>query len=110
MAKTIFGSSETIVEEIKNDFEGLPPVVLTSYFRIIFPNALTKNEIIVFSLVKSDFKLFQSKKTLIDDLEFFEQKYLEGLFSIMERENNKLDQYKSGLALMIREGKWKSVR
>jgi hypothetical protein len=110
MAKTIFGSSETIIDEIENDSDENPFIVLTSNFRIIYPEALRNNEIIVSPFVESDFKTFHSEKALIDDLEFFEQEYLGGLFSVMERENNKLDKYKLGLFMMIREGKWKNIR
>ena len=110
MAKTFFGSSETIVNEIENDHEGKPFIVLTDNFRIIYPEALRKNEIRVYSMVETDFKAIQSEKELIDDLEFFELKYLEGHFSVMERENNKYDKYRFWLFMMIREGKWKNVR
>ena len=60
--------------------------------------------------MEHDFKPVQSENELIGDLEFFEKEYLKGLFSIMERENNKLDKYKFWLSMMIREGKWNNIR
>ncbi len=110
MAKTFFGSSESIIEEIEYDSEEQPFIVRTNNFRILYPNAIEHNEIKVLPYESSRFKLIKSEKELIDNLEFFERKYLEGLFSVLERENNKLDQYKLGLTMMIREGKWKNDR
>lgn len=114
VAKTFFGSSETIVEKIENDDDGQPWIVngqpfivLTDKFTIIYPEALKKNEISVSPAEEADFNIVKSEKQLINDLEFFEQGYLEGIFNVMERENNKLDTYKRGFYMMKSEGKWK---
>jgi hypothetical protein len=109
MAKTFFGSSETIVEDIEYDYDGQPLVLLTSSFRIICPNALEKDEVTICSFGKEAPEVYQSEKDLIENLEFFEQQYLEGTFSVMERENNKFDHYRLGLYMMLREGKWKNI-
>lgn len=113
-AKTIFGSSETVVEEIENDdngqpwvVDGLPFIVLTDKFRIIYPEALKQREINTLPSKQVSLKSFESEKRLIDDLEFFEQKYLEGLSNILERENNKYASYRTGFYMMKGEGKWK---
>ncbi len=109
MAKTFFGSSETIVEDIEYDYEGQPLVVLTNSFRIIFPSALENHEVTINSLGNEKPVVYESEKKLIEDLEFFEQHYLEGTFTVMERENNKFASYKTGLYMMLREGKWKNI-
>jgi len=109
MAKTFFGSSETIVEEIEYDYNGQPFIILTTNLRIIYPKALENNELSHYPLVESDFRPIQSEKQLIDDLESFELDYLKGIFNVMERENNKSDFYKYGLYAMLREGKWKNI-
>jgi hypothetical protein len=111
--KTIFGSSETVVEEIEKDDEGnpwfvdgLPFILLTDKFEIVFPEALKKKEIAVLSSEDIGLKSLASEKQLIEDLEFFEQNYLEGIFNVLERENNKNAAYRTGFYMMKREGKW----
>jgi hypothetical protein len=71
MAKTIFGSSETVVEEIGNDDDGFPWMVdgqpfilITDRFIIIYPEALRRNEITVLPFEDSIFKSFETE-TLI---------------------------------------------
>lgn len=110
MAKTIFGASESRIIRIENSEDGQPFEVVTDLFRIIFPEALRLNELSVSKFDEKTFKRFKSDKELIEDLEFFEKEYLNGLFSIMERENNKLDKYKLHFHLMKREGKWQNAR
>jgi|GEM_PF-3180374 len=109
MARTIFGGSETVIEEIENDDHDQPFLVLTDSFRIVYPEALRKKEISVSSPSELTVKVCQAEKRLIEDLEFFEQKYLEGIFTVMERENNKLHYYKQGFYMMKREGRWHSA-
>ena len=106
MARTIFGSSETIIEEIENDSDDQPLIVLTDRFRIICPNALQKNEVSISPPSKATFKASQAEKELIENLEFYEQKFLEGFFDVMERENSKLAAYKTGYFMMKTEGRW----
>lgn len=108
MAKTFFGSSETIIEEIEYD-NGQPSIVLTDKFRIIFPNALENKEVISCGIEREAPVIYHSEKELIKNLELFEQYYLEGLFTVMERENNKFAFYKTGFYMMLREGKWKNI-
>jgi hypothetical protein len=110
MARTIFGGSESRIIRIENSENGQPFEVVTDLFRIIFPEALRLNELTVTKFDEKTFRLFNSDKDLIEDLEFFEKEYLNGLFSIMERENNKLDRYRLYFHLMKREGKWQNTR
>lgn len=109
IARTIFGSSESIINQIEYLENGQPFEVITDVFRIILPAALEKNELTVTSYDKKTFRPCKADKDLNEDLEFFEKEYLNGMFSIMERENNKMDMYKLGFYLMKREGKWKNA-
>lgn len=107
IANTLFGSSESIVNEIEYGPEGQPFIVYTDRFSIFYAEALEKNEITILSSAGCNQNICKVEKEMINDLEFFEQEYLNGLFNVLERENNKLASYKVGLARMIREGKWK---
>lgn len=107
IANTLFGSSESTVSEIEYDPEGQPFMVWTDRFSILYAEALEKNEITILSPATYPLSVSNAEKEMINDLEFFEQEYLNGLFSVLERESNKLASYKTGLAMMIREGKWK---
>jgi hypothetical protein len=108
MARTIFGSSESKVIRIERSADGQPFEVITDLFRIIYPEAIRKNELTLQNSNQEALKQFKSDKELIEYLEFFEKEYLNGLFSIMERENNKMDKYKFGFHMMKREGKWQN--
>lgn len=110
MAKTIFGASESRVIRIEHAEDGQPVIVITDLFRIIFPQAVSSNELSIAKFEEGTFRQFKSDRHLIEDLEFFEQEYLKGLFSIMERENNKLDKYRFHFHMMKREGKWLNPR
>lgn len=106
MAKTFFGSSESIVEDIECVYEGQPLIVLTNLFRIVYPAALEDREISVIPPMEKMFRTNEAESQLIKNLEFCEAKYLEGIFSIMERENNKFAMYKTGFYMIKNEGKW----
>lgn len=109
MVKTLFGSSQSRVIEIEysNDACDVPFIIKTDLFRIIFDDAIKNKEISVSSFDPNTYNFFLEEKKLIENLEFFEQKYLEGLFEIHERENNKLAHYRHGFHFMFKEGKWK---
>lgn len=109
IAKTIFGSSLTIIDEIEYDHDGCPFIILTNNFTITYPVAFENNEIKVYPAGQITFEAIKAEENLISDLEFFELNYLEKIFNVMERENNKFAMYKLGFYLMIREGKWKNV-
>ncbi len=109
MAKTIFGSSHTKVIHIEYIECNIPFIVTTDFFEIVIEAALQNREVEILSSDVQSFKLLQAEKELIGNLEFFELKYLEGLFDVNERDNNKLDMYKLGFHLMVKEGKWKNT-
>jgi hypothetical protein len=109
MAKTLFGSSQTRVIHIEYDAEERPWIVTTDLYEIILREALDSKEISIKAYDEKNFRSLQAEKELVENLEHFEQKYMEGLFQINERENNKLDMYKLGLHRMIHEGKWKNA-
>jgi|JI9StandDraft_2_1071091.scaffolds.fasta_scaffold131884_1 hypothetical protein len=109
MARTIFGSTESRIIRIENSEDGQPFVVVTDLFRIIFPEALRRKELTVRKYNEKNYKQFKSDRELIDSLESFEKEYLNRVFSILERENNKMDMYKLHFHLMKHEGKWQNA-
>jgi hypothetical protein len=103
-AVTIFGSSLSRVERIEY-LEGNPFIIWTELFEIFLAGALEKDEIFISSDDKSHPLSSQAEKELINNLDYFEYLYLDGLLSVAERENNKLDVYKRGFYTIRNEGK-----
>lgn len=108
-AKTIFGASFAVIEEIEYDPNGQPMTIKTDKFHIFYPEAAVRGEIMILPAGSHRTDRFPSESQLVEDLEFFEIGFKDGLFSVMERENNKLAMYKKGLYMMAKEGKWANV-
>jgi len=106
-AITLFGSSLSRVERIEY-LEGKPFIIWTELFEIFLAGALEKDEVFISSDGKNHSLSSQAEKELVDNLDYFEYHYLDGLFSVAERENNKLDMYKRGFYTIRKEGKWQS--
>lgn len=106
-ASTLFGSSEAIITDIEFDPDEQPFMIWTDNFCILYAAALKNSEFIVLPAENHNLRMSKAEQQMIEDLEFFEQQYLNGLFCVLERENNKRASYKAGLAGMIRDGKWK---
>ncbi|RZK42755.1 MAG: hypothetical protein EOO61_05260 [Hymenobacter sp.] len=77
-----------------------------NYLRFFLAGALKKSEVFIFPDNEDFSNISLSEKKLIDDLDCIEKNYLDGIFSVSERENNKLDRYKYGFYRIISEGKW----
>ncbi|MFN8356411.1 MAG: hypothetical protein U0Y10_18285 [Spirosomataceae bacterium] len=105
-AKTFWGNTQSQVIQVEYDHENNPFMVYTNLFWISFEKALKNNEIRILKL-NQDLKYdLEVESKLLEDLEFFEKKYLDNTFDILERENNKLYVYKLGLFKMIKAGKF----
>ncbi|MGH1385217.1 hypothetical protein [Kordia sp.] len=108
-AKIFFDSSISKVQEIENDETGKPLFIKTDFFWMVYPLALEKNEIEVLNQTPEKIIGFENDKRTIEDVEFFEKEYKNGLFDVLERENNKHACYRRGFYFMKDSGKWEHI-
>ncbi len=82
--------------------EGEPFIIITDLFHIVFSRALQNNEVEVLPYDERNYHAHEAEKGVIECIDQFEQWYLAGLFKVHERENNKMDCYKSGFYRIMR--------
>lgn len=107
--KTFFGSSKSKVIDIEFDEANNPSIVKTDLYIIVFQPAVKNKELTIINNAEDkqiQLNIKQCESELVEDLEFIEKIYLEGLLQINERENNKVDKYKLGVKKMLMAGKW----
>ncbi len=108
-AKTFLGGAHSIIQEIEYYPDlNIPFIIVTDLFSILYLQALNDGEIQIQPFDAAKYTPIKADGDLIDDLEFYEQMYLDKLLSVLERENNKQAMYKYGLVKMIKEKKFEN--